>query len=110
MKINFDEIWEKAIKQLEGTTILTLDYKKPNKILKVTETTLTRDTGNNSDSPPIPKDAFKSIYKQIMEKGTISRLEINNRYPKRFSSILCAVLAKCPNIGVELNPIRLFKK
>lgn len=110
MKINFDEIWEKVIKKLKGTIILTLDEKKPNKILEVSDTSLTRDTENDSKSQEIPKEAFKEIYMHIMEKDSISRVEINNKYPNRYSAILCAVLAKCPNIRVELNPIRLFKK
>jgi|SRR5690606_20443433 len=110
MNISFDQIWEKVIIPLEGKTVYTLDESNPNEILKVTNEGLTRDS--ESDSPPqtIPTEVFEAVYNYIMVNGTISRKYINEKLPKRYSSIVCAVLAEAPNIGYELRPIRLFKK
>lgn len=110
MKIHFDQIWKKVIVPLEGKAIYTLDKKKPNKILEVTNENLTRDSENDSSSQTIPREVFEIVYNYVMENGEITRSEINGAMPKRFSSIVCAVLAKAPNIGYELKPVRLYKK
>ncbi|WP_146113647.1 hypothetical protein [Sphingobacterium gobiense] len=110
MKINFDDIWEKVIKPLEGKTVHTLDEKKPNKIVEVTNEYLKRNSENDSPAQTIPKEVFETVYNYIMDKGEISRMEINKTLPKRFSSIVCTVLAEAPNIAYELRPVRLFKK
>ncbi|PRD56031.1 hypothetical protein [Sphingobacterium gobiense] len=110
MNISFDQIWKKAIRPLEGKTICTLDEGKPNEILKVTNESLTRDSENDSPSQTIPREIFEAVYNYIMVNGTISREYINEELPKRYSSIVCAVLAKAPNIAYELRPVRFYKK
>ena len=80
------------------------------KFLKVTDESLTRDSENDSPPQTIRKEVFETVYSHIMANGTISRLYINEKLPKRFSSIVCAVLTEAHNIGYELRPIRLYKK
>lgn len=110
MIINFKQIWEKVVKPLEGTTVYTLKDREPNKIIEVSDSFLIRDSENDSPPQTIPIEVFETVYNFIMDKGEISRVEINKALPKRFSSILCAVLARAPNIGYDLNPIRIYKK
>lgn len=110
MNISFDQIWEKVIIPVEGKTIYTLDKRKRNKIVEMKATYLKIDSENDSPSQTIPREVFAAVYNYIMANGTISREYINEKLPKRFSSIVCAVLAEAPNIGYELRPIRLFKK
>lgn len=110
MNISFDQIWERVIKPLEGKTVTTLDEGKLNKIVEVTDEYLTRDSENDSPSQKIPREVFEDVYKYLISNGNITRMYINEKLPKRYSSIVCAVLAKAPNIGFDLNPVRLYKK
>lgn len=110
MNIPFEQIWNKVIRPLEGKIVYTLDKASPNMIAKITNDSLTRNSNNTSKPQPISKQIFEVVYNQVMENGSISRIEINKAMPKRFSSIVCAVLAKAPNIRFELNPIKLYKK
>lgn len=110
MNRSFNQIRKKVIMPLEGKTIYTLDERNPNEILKVTSEGLTRGTENDSPSQTIPREVLRPCITIIMENGTISREYINEKLPKTFSSIVCAVLAEAPNIGYELRPIRLYKK
>ncbi len=110
MKINFEDIWEMVIKPLEGETVYTLDFKKTNLIKKVTDNSVIRDSKSDSPSQPIPKEVFRTIYDDLMIDGFITRIAINDKFPKRFSSIVCTILAHAPNIGYELKPVRLFTR
>ncbi|NGM71672.1 hypothetical protein [Sphingobacterium sp. SGL-16] len=110
MNIQFEKIWNKVIKPLEGKILHTLKYNEPNTILKVTEDSLTRNSKNDSNPQTISKKEFELIYNHIMDNGSVSRSLINTVLPKRFSSIVCAVLSKAPNIKFDLNPIVLYKK
>lgn len=110
MNIDFNQIWERVIKSLEGKTVSTLDKSKPNEIVEVTDEYLTRDSENDSRPQKIPREVFEAVYNYIISNGEITRTYINEQLPKRYSSIVCAVLAKAPNIGFDLNPVRLYKK
>ena len=110
MNIDFNQIWERVIRLLEGKTVTTLDKGKLNKIVEVTDEYLTRDSENDSPPQKIPREVFEAVYNHIISNGSITRKYINKQLPKRYSSIVCAVLAKAPNIGFDLNPVRLYKK
>lgn len=110
MKINFDFIWKEKIKPLEGLLLKTLDEGSNNRIIKVTDNYLERDSPNNTPPQKIPKDIFKAVYEEVMEKGELSRVDINKKYPKRYSSIICAVLVKLDGITYQLKPIKLVKR
>lgn len=110
MNINFNQIWDRVIKPLKGKTIHTLDEHCANFVIEVTDDFLERDSENNSPSQRISKQVFEIVYYYIMENGEITRTYINEKLPKRYSSIICTVLAKAPNIGHNVKPIRLYKK
>ncbi|MDR6733479.1 hypothetical protein [Sphingobacterium sp. 2149] len=110
MKISFDQIWDKVIVPLKGKTIYTLDENKANTIVDVNADFLERDSINESASQKIPKEVFEILYNYIMKNGEITRIYINEKLPERYSSIICTVLAKAPNICYDVKPIRLYKK
>ena len=110
MNISFDQIWDKVIIPLKGKTIYTLDEQKPNVIVDVNNHILERDSENDSPSQTISKEVFEVVYNYIMENGEITRAYINEKLPKRYSSIVCAVIATAPNIGYDVKPVRLYKK
>jgi hypothetical protein len=109
MNINFDQIWDKVIIPLKGKTIYTLDEQKANFIVDVNNNFLERDSENESPSQKITKEVFAVVYNHIMQNGEITRTYINEKIPRRYSSIICAVLAKAPNIGYDIKPVRLYK-
>jgi len=109
MNIRFDQIWDKVIMPLKGRIVYTLDEQKANVILDVNNNFLERDSENKSPSQKISKEVFEAVYNYIMENGEITRAYINEKLPKRYSSIVCAVLAKAPNIDYDVKPVRLYK-
>lgn len=109
MNISFDQIWDKVIMPLKGKAIHTLDEQKANVIVEVNNLFLERDSENDSPSQTISKEVFEVVYNYIMENGEVTRAYINEKLPKRYSSIVCAVLAKAPNIGYDVKPVRLYK-
>lgn len=110
MNLSFDQIWDRVIVPLQGKTIYTLDEQQPNNILEATPEYIKRDSRNQSPPQKVPREIIKAVYLYLMEKGEVSRAYINKAFPDRYSSIICTVLAKAPNIGYHLHPLRLFKK
>lgn len=110
MNLSFEQNWEKVVSPLKGRTVRTLRYKKVNKIIEVTKNHLVLKPKKSLRSQPIPKEIFEIIYKYIMDHEEITRVEINKAMPERFSSIVCAILAKFPNIGYDIKPIKLYRK
>lgn len=110
MNISFNQIWDKVIIPLKGKTIYTLDEQKANIIIDVNNDFLERNSENESPSQKISKEVFEVVYNYIMENGEVTRAYINEKLPKRYSSIVCAILAKAPNIGYNVKPVKLYKK
>src|SRR5690606_40155093 len=77
----------KGDQAFDGNTVYTLKNNKPNKILKVSDESLKRDSENDSPTQTIPKEVFKIVYNHVIEKGQITRVEINAALPHRYSSI-----------------------
>ncbi|WP_286831662.1 hypothetical protein [Sphingobacterium sp. UBA6308] len=88
MNISFDQIWDKVIIPLKEKTIFTLDEQKPNVIVDVNNHILERDSENDSPSQTIFKEVFEVVYNYIMENGEVTRAYINEKLPKRYSSIV----------------------
>lgn len=82
MQVDFNRIWDKKIKPLEGLLLKTLDEGSENKITKVTENYLERNTANDTLPQKIPKDIFKAVYEEVLEKGELSRVDINKNIRK----------------------------
>ena len=95
----FDEIWENYIMPLKGKTI-TRKNGKTNKIIDVDWGGIKRITSNGNQQK-IDIEIFKKTIHDILEKGSITRLEINNEYSKRASSGIVLILSQLPMIRLN---------
>ena len=95
----FDEIWENYIMPLKGKTI-TRKNGKTNKIIDVDWGGIKRITSNGNQQK-IDIEIFKKTIHHILEKGSITRLEINNEYSKRASSGIVLILSQLPMIRLN---------
>ena len=95
----FDEIWENYIMPLKGKTI-TRKNGKTNKIIDVDWGGIKRITSNGNQQK-IDIEIFKNTIHHILEKGSITRLEINNEYSKRASSGIVLILSQLPMIRLN---------
>jgi Glu-tRNA(Gln) amidotransferase subunit E-like FAD-binding protein len=102
---NFNELWNKYIKPLEGKIVYPLARKGKNVIEKVTDDSLTRISSKGNESS-IKKEDFEKAYKELKKKGRITRKEIFELLnKKRESSIVAAVLEKIPHIQLLENKV-----
>ncbi len=106
---DFDTIWVKYIKPLEGSVVSTATGSE-NIICSVTGDYLQRKSSAGNISC-IDKKIFKNVYLKLLDKKKLTRKEIHDRHPSRVSSIVTAVLARVPFIELsKKRPITLMVK
>lgn len=103
----FGAIWEKYIFPLCDKTINTITGKS-NRIDDVNFNYLKR-TSSNGKTSKIDYSIFEQCYHHLIEKGTLSRDEINHLYTKRASAMIFAVLAQIPLFSVVVKPKATLK-
>lgn len=105
--IDFDTIWRKYIKPLEGQRVFTATGRE-NIILSVTDKYLQRISSKGRTSK-VDIKIFESVFHKLLEKKVLTRKEIHTEHPTRVSSIVTAVLAKVPFIKLsDKRPITLI--
>lgn len=107
-QMGFDDIWEKYIMPLKGKS-LCRENGKMNKILNVDWAGITRITSNGRESR-IKIEIFKWAVHQLLEKGEVSRDEINQNYMGRASSGVVLILSQVPFFQFYDHPSRLKLK
>ena len=100
--IDFDFIWEKYIKSLEGKTLTRANGKK-NTILKVDGGGITRIT-SNGNTQLIKIEIFKKAINHILTDGAITRKWINEEYKDRASSGIVLILSQVPIFEFSNKP------
>lgn len=105
---SFDCIWEKYIQPLKGKALIGSNGRS-NTIVDVDWAKITRITSNGRKGS-IKIEAFKQTINILLEKGCITREEINQNYPGRASSGIVLILSQVPFFEVEDSPKRLVLK
>ena len=95
----FNEIWENYAIPLKGKTI-NRKNGKTNKIIDLDWGGIKRITSNRNQQK-IDMEIFKKTMHYILEKGSITRLKINNEYSKRDSSGIALILSQLPMIHLN---------
>lgn len=101
----FDIIWEKYVKPLEGQTI-TRANGKSNKILTVDWSGIERITSNGKKQR-IKIEIFRLVISKILSDGSITRDFINQEYKDRASSGIVLILSHVSFFDFYDNPTRL---
>lgn len=105
---SFDFIWEKYIQPLKGKVLIG-SKGRSNAIVDVDWAKITRITSNGKKRD-IKIEAFKQAINILLEKGCVTRDEINQNYPGRASSGIVLILSQVPFFEVKDSPKRLVLK
>lgn len=110
IKLDFDDLWSKHIKPLQGQRIYTLDKNLENMIEVVNDEYLSRISFRTTKSQKISKKIFEEVYTKLSTERKLTRTYINEKYRGRSSSIIAAILCKLPNVAFTTNPVQLHYK
>lgn len=102
--LSFEVIWKKAIVPLAGRTILRAGLS--NRIVSVDWSGVTRIT-SNGNSQRIDIEIFRWAITRVLERGEVTREEINGQYEGRASSGVALILAQVPEFEVSGRPITI---
>ena len=105
---SFEAIWQEYAIPLKGRTI-TGETGLTNKIVKVDFSGVTRITKNGT-SNKIPIEPFQWAINRILNKGSVTRDEINQEFVGRISSGTVLILSQIPIFTTLTNPLRIVKK
>lgn len=104
-EIDFDAIWSTWVVPLSGRTISGMNGLT-NDIVKVDSGGVTRISRNGLPSR-IPIDPFQWAVRRIGAAGSVSRQEINDEFPHRYSSGVQLILEQVPLFEVSGRPARI---
>jgi restriction system protein len=103
--LSFDEVWERYIMPLAGR-ILERPDGRTNTLLAVDWSGVKRRSSNGRPQF-IPIEVFRQAVSRLMERGCVTRDEINEYYAQRASSGVILILSQVPFFEHFSNPIRL---
>jgi hypothetical protein len=104
-KNQFDLIWDKYIKPLEGNKLIR-ENGKSNKIINVDWSGIERITSNGKRQR-IKIEIFRLAINKILSEGSITRDFINQEYKDRASSGIILILSQVPFFDFYDNPSRI---
>ncbi len=103
--IDFDGMWSTWVVPLSGRTVSGLNGLT-NDIVKADAGGVVRVSCNGLSSH-IPMEPFRWAVRRIQDTGSVSRLEINDEFPHRYSSGVQLVLEQVPLFMVSGRPARI---
>lgn len=106
--LNFDSIWEDYILPLKGK-ILSRPDGKSNQIVDADWGGVTRISSQGKKSH-IKIEIFKWAIHVLLEKGSVTRNDINQNYVGRASSGVVLILSQVPFFRLLDHPVRLELK
>ncbi|MCM1041534.1 MAG: hypothetical protein NC396_03785 [Bacteroides sp.] len=98
----FEEAWKKYVTKLVGKSFK--NTRGENKITAVTGRGVQRTTISENPNNWIPIEHFRSVYNDLIEKGTIIRKELTAQKKKWCSSGVVWILGQLPFIALETEP------
>ena len=103
----FDEVWEKYIIPLKGTTLC--NSRGENKIIDVNWSGVKRKTSKGKEGK-VNIEGFRYSYNELLRKKKVTRDEISQQIAERCSSFIVLILKQIPFIELVENPISLKLK
>lgn len=101
----FEQIWAQSITPLVGLR-LQYDDGRSMLVVRVDSSGITRQSSNGLMSR-IPVEPFEWAVDQLRRRGRVTRAEINEEFPRRYSSAVTAILAQVPELELERRPLTL---
>ena len=95
------------IKQLEGTTLRTLDRSNPFDILSVDQSKVTIRLHSTGKERTIQWAELQRAFTELQVRGEISRSEIEQNHAPRNPAYVAAILAQLPGVAHRNKPISL---
>lgn len=105
---HFYSLWNEYVKPMKGCTLIN-DNNTENEILDVDDAQVIRKTSNGNISK-IPVEVFQWAVNRIELKGFVTRDEINQEFPGRYSSGTVLILSHIPKFEVSARPLKISKK
>ena len=102
-------IWGE-IQKLSGTTVRTLNRRKPFDIISVTEQSiiiLPRATGKERT---IQRIVVENAYRRLVVTGSLTRSDIQKDFSEYNPAYVVAILAELPGVRYSRSPIRLWSE
>jgi len=103
------EYWEE-IKELEGSTLKTLDRGKRFDILVVTDHGVIVQPHSSRKERLVPRKEIEGAYHELLSNREITRTIIEAKYSPRNPVYVAAILAELLNIYYTIRPIHLRMK
>lgn len=94
----FDSIWNEQVKSLEGKTLIAASGRT-NSVERVDDSGLVR-VSSNGKRQFIGIEIFRWTIEKLLAGNSVTRAEINDRYPKRASSGIVLVLSSVPSFQI----------
>jgi restriction system protein len=103
--LTFDEVWERYVMPLKGRTLVRQNGRT-NTLLTVDWSGVKRISSSGGQQF-IPIEVFRQAVGRLMERGCVTRDEINEYYAQRASSGVILILSQVPFFEHFSSPIRL---
>jgi len=101
----FDEVWERYVVPLAGRTLVGPSGRA--NIVQTVDWSGVKRSTSGGRSQFIPIEVFRQAVGRIIERGCVTRDEINENYAKRASSGVVLVLSQVPFFEHLSGPSRL---
>ncbi len=101
------DVW-RAIEQLEGRTLHTLDRNNAFDVGAVAEGYVIVCPHASGKERRIGRDEIEPTYQELATRGMIERADIRERYSNFNPAYVAAILAALPGIRHSSKPIRLY--
>ncbi len=95
------------IRKLKGKTLKTLDHGNPFYIIDVRERRVVVSPHASGKPRPIPREHVEHAFRELVNRGEISRSDIETNYSPRNPAYVAAILASLPGITHVTKAIKL---
>lgn len=98
------------VRQLEGSTLATLDQRKPFTITAVTADKMTVMPHENNLDRTISRDAVEGAWLKLLQHGELARQDVKHEFSEWNPAYITAVLAEVRGVEYKIRPIVLIYK
>lgn len=102
-------LWS-LVRPLAGRTLSTLDQKKPFTITAVTVDKVIMTPHTTDIERAISRDEIDGAWLELLQRGEITRQEIQDNHSGWNPAYVAAILAEMPGVTYKIRPIVLFHK
>jgi hypothetical protein len=95
------------IKKLEGRTLFVLAQRKLFDVVEVSDTFVVVRPHLHNKLRPIPRDQVEGACKELLSKGKITRIRIQQAHSEFHPAFVAALLANLPGMTYTIKPITI---